>query len=297
METCRPPPGPLVEPVHLVTYFAERTETMRQGRLPEHRELPAASPLGGPGGGGPRSSTPSPTPRTHARSPASGRRTSRVRPRADRSRGGARASDPRRPRRGPARSACRSPGGVVATNAATERPVGCAPPAADSRSQIALARCPSAMVRCRLARGHPAREHRGDGHSAALVGEGIGGTQADELHALAEGIPAVEKFENRVRPGRPSARLDPRLWRLALRGLDRARGWLSGAGRETTDRIESRDEDDLTGPRRSRPGVHPEGVGGFLHCHGRHSCFAAQNRAHFSVDRNRRGATMPAGSR
>jgi hypothetical protein len=37
------------------------------------------------------------------------------------------------------------------------------------------------------------REHRGDGHIAALVTEGIGGTQAHVLHALSQGIPA-EKF-------------------------------------------------------------------------------------------------------
>lgn len=37
------------------------------------------------------------------------------------------------------------------------------------------------------------REHRGDGHIAALVGAGIGGTEAYVLHALSEDIPA-EKF-------------------------------------------------------------------------------------------------------
>ena len=33
------------------------------------------------------------------------------------------------------------------------------------------------------------REHRGDGHFAALVAEGIGGTQAHVLHALSQGWP------------------------------------------------------------------------------------------------------------
>ena len=37
------------------------------------------------------------------------------------------------------------------------------------------------------------REHRGDGHVAALLTEGIGGTEAHVLHALSEGMPA-EKF-------------------------------------------------------------------------------------------------------
>ena len=37
------------------------------------------------------------------------------------------------------------------------------------------------------------REHRGDGHIAALVASGIGGTEAHVLHALSEDVPA-EKF-------------------------------------------------------------------------------------------------------
>src|SRR5690242_4125433 len=37
------------------------------------------------------------------------------------------------------------------------------------------------------------REHRGDGHIAALITAGIGGTEAHVLHALSEGIPP-EKF-------------------------------------------------------------------------------------------------------
>ena len=36
------------------------------------------------------------------------------------------------------------------------------------------------------------REHRGDGHVAALVTAGIGGTEAHVLHALSEGTPAGE---------------------------------------------------------------------------------------------------------
>src|SRR5260370_39332294 len=34
------------------------------------------------------------------------------------------------------------------------------------------------------------REHRGDGHIAALVAAGIGGTEAPVLHTLWEGVPA-----------------------------------------------------------------------------------------------------------
>ena len=88
------------------------------------------------------------------------------------------------------------------------------------------------------------REHRGDGHIAALVGEGIGGTQAHVLHALAEGIPA-EKF-GRVHH-LPPARLAAVVDGMRARGLIDAFGWLSDAGRETKDRIESR-TDDLAAP-------------------------------------------------
>src|SRR5262252_10932186 len=84
------------------------------------------------------------------------------------------------------------------------------------------------------------REHRGDGHIAALVTEGIGGTQAHVLHALSEGIPA-EKF------GRihhlPAQRLARVVDGMRARGLVDASGWLTDAGRETKDRIESRTDD------------------------------------------------------
>src|SRR5262252_8879666 len=84
------------------------------------------------------------------------------------------------------------------------------------------------------------REHRGDGHIAALVTEGIGGTQAHVLHALSEGIPA-EKF------GRihhlPALRLAAVVDGMRARGLIDASGWLSDAGRESKGRIESLTDD------------------------------------------------------
>jgi hypothetical protein len=80
------------------------------------------------------------------------------------------------------------------------------------------------------------REHRGDGHIAALVAEGIGGTQAHVLHALAEGIPA-EKF-GRVHH-LPAAQLAAVVDGMRDRGLIGASGWLSDAGRECKQRIES----------------------------------------------------------
>jgi hypothetical protein len=84
------------------------------------------------------------------------------------------------------------------------------------------------------------REHRGDGHIAALVVEGIGGTQAHVLHALSENTPA-EKF------GRVHHLAADRLARVVdgmrARGLIDASGWLSDAGRETKERIESVTDD------------------------------------------------------
>ena len=88
------------------------------------------------------------------------------------------------------------------------------------------------------------REHRGDGHIAALVTEGIGGTEAHVLHALSEGIPA-EKF-GRVHH-LPAARLAAVVDGMRARGLIGASGWLSDAGRETKQRIESL-TDDLAEP-------------------------------------------------
>jgi hypothetical protein len=80
------------------------------------------------------------------------------------------------------------------------------------------------------------REHRGEGHIAALVAAGIGGTECHVLHALSEGMPA-EKF------GRihhlPADRLSRVVDGMRARGLIDNAGWLSGAGRETKERIES----------------------------------------------------------
>jgi hypothetical protein len=88
------------------------------------------------------------------------------------------------------------------------------------------------------------REHRGDGHNAILVSEGIGGTEAHVLHALSEGIPA-EKF-GRVHH-LPAARLTAVVAGMRARGLIDDSGWLSDAGRECKERIESR-TDDLAAP-------------------------------------------------
>jgi hypothetical protein len=81
------------------------------------------------------------------------------------------------------------------------------------------------------------REHRGDGHIAALVSERIGGTEAHVLSALASGIYPAGSF------GRihhlPPARLAEVMDGLRDRGLLDVSGRFTDAGRATKDRIES----------------------------------------------------------
>jgi hypothetical protein len=81
------------------------------------------------------------------------------------------------------------------------------------------------------------REHRGDGHVAALLCEQIGGTEAHVLSALASGIYPAESF------GRihhlPQARLAEVMGGLRDRGLLDASGRFTDAGRATKGRIES----------------------------------------------------------
>ena len=81
------------------------------------------------------------------------------------------------------------------------------------------------------------REHRGDGHVAALVGARIGGTEAHVLSALEYGIHPPESF------GRihhlPKKRLAAVMDGLRERGLVDADGRFTDAGRETKHRIEA----------------------------------------------------------
>ncbi len=84
------------------------------------------------------------------------------------------------------------------------------------------------------------REHRGDGHIAALVSERIGGTEAHVLSALDMGIYPAESF------GRihhlPEARLAEVMDGLRDRGLLDASGRFTDAGRATKapDRVTDR---------------------------------------------------------
>ena len=80
------------------------------------------------------------------------------------------------------------------------------------------------------------REHRGDGHNAALVAHGIGGTEAHVLLALSLGMKA-EKF-GRVHH-LPKAQLAAVVDGLRGRGLVDADGGFTDTGRKTSERIEA----------------------------------------------------------
>ncbi|MBW8807010.1 MAG: MarR family transcriptional regulator [Catenulisporales bacterium] len=88
------------------------------------------------------------------------------------------------------------------------------------------------------------REHRGDGHNAALLAHSIGGTEAHVLMALSLGMRA-EEF------GRihhlPKAQLAAVVDGLRRRGLVDAAGGFTDAGRETKQRIEAL-TDELAAP-------------------------------------------------
>lgn len=79
------------------------------------------------------------------------------------------------------------------------------------------------------------REHRGDGHNAALVAHGIGGTEAHVLLALSLGM-RPEKFD-RIHH-LPEAQLAAVVDGLRGRGLVDSAGGFTDAGRDTSRRIE-----------------------------------------------------------
>jgi hypothetical protein len=84
------------------------------------------------------------------------------------------------------------------------------------------------------------REHRGDGHIAALMVEGVGGLEAHVLFALAMDMPA-EKF------GRihhlPTAQIAAVIDGMRDRDLIGSDGWLSETGRAVKQRVEARTDD------------------------------------------------------
>ena len=84
------------------------------------------------------------------------------------------------------------------------------------------------------------REHRGDGHIAALVVEGVGGLEAHVLFALDMGMVA-EKFGriHHLRPAQLAAVTDG----MRDRGLIGDDGWLSEQGRAVRQRVEALTDD------------------------------------------------------
>ncbi len=84
------------------------------------------------------------------------------------------------------------------------------------------------------------REHRGDGHNATLLTEGIGRTESHVLLAVAEGMPA-EKF-GRVHH-LPAEYLAAVIDGVRTRGLVDADGRITALGRETKQRVEDRTDE------------------------------------------------------
>ncbi|MFD8492759.1 MarR family transcriptional regulator [Amycolatopsis sp. NPDC059657] len=80
------------------------------------------------------------------------------------------------------------------------------------------------------------REHRGDGHTVALVAEGVGGTECHVLHALSADMPAAEF--GRVHH-LPAAQLAAVIDGMRARGLVGDDGRLTAEGRATKGRVEA----------------------------------------------------------
>jgi len=84
------------------------------------------------------------------------------------------------------------------------------------------------------------REHRGDGHIAALMTEGVGGLEAHVLFALDIGMPA-EKF-GRIQH-LPAAQIAEVIDGMRNRGLIGDDGWLSDEGQSVKQRVEALTDD------------------------------------------------------
>ena len=84
------------------------------------------------------------------------------------------------------------------------------------------------------------REHRGDGHIAALMAEGVGGLEAHALFALGMDMPA-EKFGriHHLPPAQLAAVIDG----MRDRGLIGDDGWLNERGRAVQQRVEELTDD------------------------------------------------------
>ena len=80
------------------------------------------------------------------------------------------------------------------------------------------------------------REHRGDGHIAALMIEGVGGLEAHVLLALDMGMPAADFGRIHHLPAAQRAAV---VDGMRARGLIADDGWLSDEGRAVKRRVEA----------------------------------------------------------
>jgi hypothetical protein len=92
------------------------------------------------------------------------------------------------------------------------------------------------------------REHRGDGHIAALMTAGVAGLEAHVLFALDMGMPA-EKF-GRIQH-LPAAQLAAVIDGMRDRGLIGDDGWLTEQGRAVKQQVEERTDDLAAKPYQS----------------------------------------------
>ena len=89
------------------------------------------------------------------------------------------------------------------------------------------------------------REHRGDGHIAALMSEGIGGLEAHALHSLDQGVPAASFGRIHHLPAAQLAAVTDGMRERGLIGED---GWLTEQGRATKRRVEALTDDLAASP-------------------------------------------------
>ena len=98
------------------------------------------------------------------------------------------------------------------------------------------------------------REHRGDGHIAALMTEGVGGLEAHVLYSLDRGIPAEQFGRIHHLPAEQIRGILDGLKGRALIGSD---GQLTAKGRELRARVEARTDELAAGPYKEEISLEP----------------------------------------
>jgi hypothetical protein len=107
---------------------------------------------------------------------------------------------------------------------------------------------PEEPVACLFHAASLLREHRGDGHIAALMAEGIGGLEAHVLLAIDMGVPgtAFGRIHHL-----PSAQLTDLIEGLKARGLIEDEATFTPAGRQAKERVEQLTDDMALAPYES----------------------------------------------